>query len=85
MWCRRPICVPIGSIVHNAFHAWVKANRSSPLGFVPEPPEPDSAKDERIRWGRPQAHAETLLLRDIDHARVARLMQHLPLAHRRCC
>jgi len=70
------------TIVRNAFHTWVKENRSPRLGFVAELPEPDSAEDERILWGSPQADPETLLLRDIDHATVGRLMQRLPAAYR---
>jgi RNA polymerase sigma factor (sigma-70 family) len=70
------------TIVRNSFHTWVKENRSPRLGFVAELPEPDSAEDERILWGSPQADPETLLLRDIDHATVGRLMQRLPAAYR---
>ena len=47
-----------------------------------ELPEPDSVDDEAILWGSPQANPETLLLRDIDHATVGRLMQRLPAAYR---
>jgi RNA polymerase sigma-70 factor (ECF subfamily) len=71
------------TIVRNTFHTWVKDNRSPRLGFVAEMPEPDSAEDERILWGAPQADPETLLLRDIDHATVRQLMQRLPSAHRK--
>ena len=70
------------TIVRNSFHTWVKENRSPRLGFVAELPEPDSAEDERVLWGSPQADPETLLLRDIDHATVGRLMQRLPAAYR---
>ena len=70
------------TIVRNCFHTWVKENRSTRLGFVAELPEPDTAEDERILWGMPQADPETLLLRDIDHATVGRLMQRLPAAYR---
>ena len=44
--------------------------------------EPDSAEDERILWGSPQADPETLLLRDLDHATVGRLMERLPASYR---
>jgi len=70
------------TIVRNSFHTWVKENRSPRLGFMAELPEPDSAEDERVLWGSPQADPETLLLRDIDHATVGRLMQRLPAAYR---
>jgi len=70
------------TIVRNSFHTWAKENRSPRLGFVAELPEPDSAEDERILWGAPQADPETLLLREIDHATVVRLMQRLPSAYR---
>jgi RNA polymerase sigma factor (sigma-70 family) len=70
------------TIVRNSFHTWVKENRSPRLGFVAELPEPDSVEDERILWGSPQADPETLLMRDIDHATVGRLMQRLPTAYR---
>ena len=70
------------TIVRNYFHTWAKQNRSPRLGFVAEMPEPDSAEDDRTLWGAPQADPETLLLRDIDHATVRRLMQRLPSAHR---
>jgi RNA polymerase sigma factor (sigma-70 family) len=70
------------TIVRNTFHTWVKDNRSPRLGFVAEMPEPDSAEDERILWGAPQADPETLLLRELDHATVGRLMQRLPSAAR---
>ncbi len=70
------------TIVRNAFHTWVKENRSPRLGFVADLPEPDSAEDERILWGSPQDDPETLMLRDIDHATVGRLMQRLSSAHR---
>ncbi len=71
------------TIVRNYFHTWAKENRSPRLGFVAEMPEADSAEDERILWGAPQADPETLLLRDIDHATVRQLMQRLPSAHRK--
>jgi RNA polymerase sigma factor (sigma-70 family) len=71
------------TIVRNYFHTWALENRSPRLGFVAEVPEPDSAEDERILWGEPQADPETLLLRDIDRATVVRLMQRLPSAHRK--
>jgi RNA polymerase sigma factor (sigma-70 family) len=70
------------TIVRNSFHTWVKENRSPRLGFVGELPEPDSAEDERILWGSPQADPETLLMRDIDNATVGRLMQRLPASYR---
>ncbi len=70
------------TIVRNSFHTWVQDNRSPRLGFVAELPEPDSAEDEHVLWGRPQEDPETLLLRDIDHATVARLMRRLPAAYR---
>ena len=70
------------TIVRNSFHTWMKENRSPRLGFVAELPEPDSVDDEAILWGSPQANPETLLLRDIDHATVGRLMQRLPAAYR---
>lgn len=70
------------TIVRNSFHTWVKENRSPRLGFVAELPEPASVEDERILWGAPQPDPETLLLRDIDHATVGRLMQRLPSAYR---
>jgi RNA polymerase sigma-70 factor (ECF subfamily) len=70
------------TIVRNSFHTWVKENRSPRLGFVAELPEPDSAEDERILWGSPQADPETLLLRDLDHATVGRLMERLPASYR---
>jgi RNA polymerase sigma factor (sigma-70 family) len=70
------------TIVRNSFNTWIKDNRSPRLGFVAELPEPDSAEDERLLWGTPQDDPETLLLRDIDHATVGRLMQSLPSAYR---
>src|SRR5271157_4139970 len=70
------------TIVRNAFHPWVKENRSPRLGFVAELAELDSAEDERILWGSPQDDPETLLLRELDHAMVGRLMQRLPAAYR---
>ena len=70
------------TIVRNSFHTWVKDNRSPRLGFVAELPEPDSAEDERILWSAPQADPETLLLRDIDHATLGRVVRRLPLASR---
>ena len=70
------------TIVRNSFHTWVKENRSPRLGFVAEIPAPDSAEDERILWSVPQADPEALLLREIDHATVGRLVQRLPLAYR---
>jgi len=71
------------TIVRNYFHTWALENRSGHLGFVAEMPEPDSAEDERILWGAPQADPETLLLRAIDHATVRQLVQRLPSAHRK--
>jgi RNA polymerase sigma factor (sigma-70 family) len=71
------------TIVRNYFHTWAKQNRSPSLGFVAEMPEADSAEDERILWGEPQADPETLLLRDIDHATVRQLMQRLSSDHRK--
>jgi RNA polymerase sigma-70 factor (ECF subfamily) len=70
------------TIVRNAFHTWVKDNRSPRLGFVADLPEPDGVEEERVLWGSPPADPETLLLREIDHATVARLMQRLPPAYR---
>ena len=70
------------TIVRNSFHTWVKENRSPRLGFVAELPEPDSAEDERILWSAPQADPETLLLRDIDHATLGRVVRRLPSASR---
>jgi RNA polymerase sigma factor (sigma-70 family) len=70
------------TIVRNSFHTWVKENRSPRLGFIAELPEPDNVEDERILWSSPQADPETLLLRDIDHATVGRLMLRLPTAYR---
>jgi RNA polymerase sigma factor (sigma-70 family) len=70
------------TIVRNSFHTWVKDNRSPRLGFVAELPEPDSAEDERILWSAPQADPETLLLRDIDHATLGRVVRRLPSASR---
>jgi len=70
------------TIVRNSFNTWIKDNRSPRLGFVADLPEPDSAEDERLLWGTPQDDPETLLLRDIDHAMVGRLMQSLPSAYR---
>jgi RNA polymerase sigma-70 factor, ECF subfamily len=70
------------TIVRNSFHTWVKDNRSPRLGFVADLPEPDSAEDDQVLWGTPQADPETLLLREIDHATVTRLMQRLPAAYR---
>jgi RNA polymerase sigma-70 factor (ECF subfamily) len=70
------------TIVRNSFHTWVKENRSPRLGFVAELPEPDNAEDERILWSSPQADPETLLLRDIDHAKVGQLVLRLPSAYR---
>ena len=70
------------TIVRNAFHTWAKENRSPRLGFVADLPETESVEEERTLWGSPQADPETLLLRDIDHATVARLMQKLTAAYR---
>jgi RNA polymerase sigma factor (sigma-70 family) len=70
------------SIVRNSFYTWARENRSPRLGFVAEMPEPDSVEDERVLWGSPQSDPEALLLRDIDHATVGRLMQRLPSSYR---
>jgi RNA polymerase sigma factor (sigma-70 family) len=70
------------TIVRNAFHTWVKENRSPRLGFVAELPEPVNAEDERILWGMAQVDPETQMLRDLDHAAVGRLLQQLPSAYR---
>lgn len=70
------------TIVRNAFHTWVKDNRSARLGFAAELPEVGGSRDEPPLWDTPQADPETLLLREIDHAMVARLVQRLPAAYR---
>lgn len=69
------------TIVRNAFHTWAKDNRSPRLRFVAELSEPDAADDGPL-WAAPMDDPETLLLRDIDHATVARLVQRLPAAYR---
>jgi RNA polymerase sigma-70 factor, ECF subfamily len=70
------------TIVRNAFHTWTLDNRSASVRFVGDLPEAEKVEDERVLWGSPQDDPETLLLREIDHATVTRLVQRLPPLYR---
>jgi RNA polymerase sigma-70 factor, ECF subfamily len=70
------------TIVRNAFHTWTLDNRSASVRFVGDLPEAEKVEDERVLWGSPQDDPETLLLREIDHATVSRLVHRLPPQYR---
>jgi RNA polymerase sigma factor (sigma-70 family) len=70
------------TIVRNAFHTWAAENRSSRLRFGGDMQEAETVEEERVLWGAPQDDPETLLLREIDHDTVARLVRLLPPVYR---